>query len=249
MYNIYYIKIGVKMRKTTAIIIGILVAAIVAIAGNAYLQKKAWTDEVAKFSEWEIQEPNEYNGQIGDIVIGNKDAKVRVIEYADFQCSACATTFPYIHDVVEEYGDSIAYVYRNYAINYHQNATAAATAALAANNQGYFSEYAKVIFAAQNDWFYSEGEQRDKQFENYFNTATNNKGDIEKYRADLKSQAIKNKLAVDREFANRVNLSATPLIYINKEKFDVESAKESEFKQALKNRINAALKEAGISVK
>jgi len=232
------------MRKTTAIIIGLLVAAIVIIAGQSYLQKKAWTDAVSKLDVWAIQEGNEYNGGIGDIVIGNKDAKVKIIEYADFQCSACAITFPYIHDVVEEYGDKIAYIYRTYAINYHQNATAASTSVIAAHNQGYFSEYAKIMFANQNDWFYSEGKDRDRQFEEYFITATNGKGDVEKYREELKSSNIKNKIAVDREFANRVNLSGTPLIFINKEKFDIESSKESEFKASFKKRIDTALEEA-----
>jgi protein-disulfide isomerase len=244
MYNIYYIKIGVKMRKITAIIIGLLVAAIVFVAGQSYLKNKAWTDGVKGLDEWSIIEGNEYNGGIGDIVIGNKDAKVKIIEYADFQCSACAITFPYIHDVVKEYGDQIAYVYRNYAINYHQNATAAATAVLAANNQGYFEELATLMFEKQDDWFYSEGEKRDNQFESYFNTATEGKGDVEKYKTDLKSTAIKNKLNLDREFANRVNLNATPLIYINKEKFDVSSSKESDFKASFRERIDAALRDA-----
>lgn len=232
------------MRKTTAIIIGLLIAVIVFFAGNAYIQKKAWSDGVAKLDEWSIIEGNEYNGGIGDIVIGNKDAKVKIIEYADFQCSACATTFPYVHEVVKEYGDDVAYVYRNYAINYHQNATAAASATVAASKQGYFEDYAQVIFLQQSDWFYSEGEKRDKQFEDYFTTATEGKGDLEKFREDIKSSDVRNKLAVDREFATRVNLTATPLIFINKEKFDVESSKESEFKSSFKARINAALKDA-----
>ena len=231
------------MRKTTVIIIGLLVAVIIFFAGNAYIQKKAWSEGVAKLDEWSIIEGNEYDGGIGDIVIGNKDAKVKIFEYADFQCSACATTFPYIHEVVKEYGDQIAYIYRNYAINYHQNATAAASAGVAAYKQGYFEDFAQVIFLQQNDWFYSEGEKRDQQFESYFTTATDGKGDLEKFRADIKSADVRNKLAVDREFATRVNLNATPLIYINKEKFEVESAKESEFKSAFKARINAALEE------
>ena len=231
------------MRKTTVIIISLLVAAILFFAGNAYIQKNAWSEGVAKLDEWSIVEGNEYNGGIGDIVIGNKDAKVKIIEYADFQCSACATTFPYVHDVVKEYGDKIAYVYRTYAINYHQNATAAASAAIAAYKQGYFEEFAKTIFREQNNWFYSEGKERDEQFESYFNAASEGKGNIEKYREDLRSTDTKNKLAVDREFAVRVKLDATPLIYINKQKFDVESAKESEFKASFKNRIEEALKE------
>lgn len=232
------------MRKITAIIIGLLVAVIVFLAGNAYIQKKTWSDGVAKLDEWSIVEGNEYNGGIGDIVVGNKDAKVRIIEYADFQCSACATTFPYLHDIVKEYGDKVAYVYRNYAINYHQNATAAASAAVAASKQGYFENFATEIFAHQSDWFYSEGEARDKQFEEYFTTAAGPNANLEQFRADIKSVEVKNKLAVDREFSSRVNLTATPLIFINKEKFDVNSAKESEFKKDFKARIEAALKDA-----
>ena len=232
------------MRKTTGIIIGLLVAAIVAVAGNAYLQKKAWSDGVAKLDDWSFVAGNEFNGGIDDIVIGNKDAKVKVIEYADFQCSACALTFPYIHEAVKEYGDDIAYIYRNYAIQYHSNATAAATAAYAANNQGYFEEFAEILFDKQDDWFYSEGEARDKQFESYFKKASEEKGDLEKYKADLKSSSIKNKLAMDREFAVRENLTGTPLIFINKERFDVTTTKESEFKADFKARIDAALKDA-----
>ncbi|MBP5512392.1 thioredoxin domain-containing protein [Candidatus Saccharibacteria bacterium] len=231
------------MRKITAIAISLLVAAIVFIAGQSYLKNKAWTDGVKSLSEWEIIEPNDYNGGIGDIVIGDKNAKVKVIEYADFQCSACAITFPYIHDVVKEYGDQIAYVYRNYAISYHQNATAAATAAFAVNNQGYFEDYAKLLFEKQEDWFYAEGVERDNLFEGYFKEVAGDSADLDRYKADLKSSEIKNKLALDREFANRVKLNATPLIYINKEKFDVESSKESEFKQSLRDRIDAALKD------
>lgn len=232
------------MRKTSGIIIGLLVAAIVVVAGNAYLQKKAWSDGVAKLDAWSIIEGNEYNGNISDVVIGSKDSKVTIIEYADFQCSACALTFPYIHDVVKEYGDQITYIYRNYAIQYHSNATAAATAAYAANNQGYFEEYADLLFKNQDDWFYSEGEKRDKQYEEYFKEASEGKGDVEKYKADLKSSAIKNKLAMDRELAVRVNLTATPLIFINKEKFDVISSKEDDFKKDFKARIEKVLKEA-----
>ena len=179
------------MRKTTGIIISLLVVAIFAVAGNAYFQKKAWSDGVAKLDDWSFVAGNEYNGGIDDIVIGNKDAKVKIIEYADFQCSACALSFPYIHEVVKEYGDKIAYIYRNYAIQYHTNATAAATAAYAANNQGYFEEFAEILFDKQNDWFYSEGETRDKQFESYFLKASEEKGDLEKYKNDLNHLQLK----------------------------------------------------------
>ena len=232
------------MRKITVAIIAILVGAVVVIAGQSWLEKQKWYEGVAKIDEWAISEGNEYDGGIGDLLIGNKDAKVKIIEYADFQCSACALTFPYLHEVVEEFGDEVAYVYRTYAINYHQNATAAATAAVAAYKQGYFEDFALEIFAKQDEWFYSEGEERDKQFESYFMKASGDHGNIDQYREDLKSKAIKDKIAVDHELATRLKLTGTPLIYINKEKFELESTKESEIKQKFKNRINAALEAA-----
>ena len=142
------------MRKSTIAIVALLVAGFIAVAGNAYLQKKQWSDGVAKLDAWSFNEGNEYNGHIKDIVVGNKNAKIKIFEYADFQCSACATTFPYIHEVVREYGDKIAYIYRNYSLQYHNSSVAAATAALAANNQGYTtrSEERRVGKECRSRW-------------------------------------------------------------------------------------------------
>ena len=233
------------MRKITAVIIGLLIAVIVFVAGNAYIQNRAWSDGVAKLDEWSAIEGNEYNGGIGDIVIGNKDAKVKVIEYADFQCSACAITFPYIHEAIKDYKpEEVAFIFRIYTLSYHKNATAAATAAIAAHEQGFFEEFAETLFKTQDDWYESEGEERDKQFEEYFVQVAGDKGDIDRYHADLKKSGIKNKLSVDRELATRVNLTGTPLVFVNKEKFEFSSTKESEFKKLLTDRIDAALKKS-----
>lgn len=232
------------MRKIAVAVITILVAGIIFIAGQSYIEKQKWLEGVNKIDEWSIVEGNEYNSGLGDIVIGNKDAKVRIIEYADFQCSACAVTFPYIHDVIKEYGDDIAYTYRIYTLSYHSNATAAATSALAASKQGYFEDYALMLFDKQDDWFYSEGEERDKQFESYLEKVSGGHINMDKYREDLKSKDIKDKIALDHELAVRSNLTGTPLIFINKERFDVTSSKEADFKKELKSRIDAAIEAA-----
>jgi protein-disulfide isomerase len=223
------------MRKIAVAVIAILVAGIVFIAGQSYIEKQKWLEGVNKIDEWSIIEGNEYNSGLGDIVIG---------EYADFQCSACAITFPYIHEVIKEYGDEVAYTYRIYTLSYHSNATAAATAALAASKQGYFEDFALMLFDKQDDWFYSEGEQRDKQFESYLENVSDGHANMDKYREDLKSKDIKDKIALDHELAVRSNLTGTPLIFINKERFDVTSSKESEFKKELKSRIDAAIEAA-----
>lgn len=246
MYNIYnnYTKLGVKMKKSTKIIIGCLAALVVGGIGFAIFSSAQKSAEMEKYSEWDIIEGNNVNGNIADHVIGNKDAKVKVIEYADFQCSACATTFPYIHEIIDEYKDQVALVFRTYVINYHQNGTAAATAATAAGLQGYFDEYATLLFANQNEWYDAEGTNRDEIFKSYLEDASNGEADVKKYTEDLKSSAVKEKIAFDRALALRVKLSATPLIYINQEKYEVASAKESEFKADFKAKLEEAINKA-----
>jgi len=238
MYNIYnnYTKLGVKMKKSTKIIIGVLVALVVGGIGLAIFNSAKKSAEMANYNEWDIIEGNSLNGNIADHVVGNKDAKVRIIEYADFQC------YPYIHEVISEYKDRVAFVFRTYVINYHQNGTAAATAATAAGLQGYFDEYSTILFASQNEWYDATGSTRDEMFKSYLEEASNGEADLAKYSEDLKSTAIKDKISFDRALAVRVNLTATPLIYINQEKYEVSSAKESEFKAEFKAKIEEALK-------
>ena len=42
-------------------------------------------------------------------VKGNPDAAVRLVEYSDFQCPACAAFQPVVEQVLASYGDSLAF--------------------------------------------------------------------------------------------------------------------------------------------
>lgn len=232
------------MNKTTKIVAILLGVAVVAFVAVSIINSITKANEMAKYSEWDYIEGNSLNGNIADHIIGNKDAKVKIIEYADFQCSACAVTFPYIHSIVEEYGDQVALIFRTYVISYHPNGNAVATAATAAGLQGYFEDYATLAFSRQNEWYDLEGTERDNVLAGYLKTVSNGQADMEKYRSDLKSAAIKDKISFDRSLAIRVKLEGTPLIFINKEKYEVPSTKESTFKADFKAKIDEALKNA-----
>lgn len=64
-----------------------------------------------------------------DYVRGNRDAKVVLYEYSDLECPFCATFHPTMVQIMEEYGDQIAWVYRHYPLPFHPNAQKAAEAA------------------------------------------------------------------------------------------------------------------------
>ncbi len=51
-----------------------------------------------------------------DHVKGNKDAKVVLIEYSDFQCPACAYYAPFVERLAEDYPNDILVVYRHFPL-------------------------------------------------------------------------------------------------------------------------------------
>lgn len=79
-------------------------------------------------------------------VKGNPDARIKMIEYVDFECPQCNRAFPTIEALLDKYGDKISLEYRSFPLPYHKNAQKAAEAALCAGEQGKFWEMHDQIF-------------------------------------------------------------------------------------------------------
>lgn len=88
-----------------------------------------------------------------DIKIGPDDAKVKVVEFTDFQCPFCKQQHQNVtNKMIAEYGDKIQYVFKNYPLPTHAQAQAASLAGLCANAQGKFAPYADKLFSTQDSW-------------------------------------------------------------------------------------------------
>lgn len=57
-----------------------------------------------------------------DHIRGDKNAKVFVIEYSDFECPFCKRFHPTMQQLMADYGGKVAWVYRQYPLSFHQNA-------------------------------------------------------------------------------------------------------------------------------
>lgn len=57
-----------------------------------------------------------------DHVRGNKNAKVTLIEYSDFECPFCKTHVPSVEQALKDFPKDVRLVYRHYPLSFHQNA-------------------------------------------------------------------------------------------------------------------------------
>jgi protein-disulfide isomerase len=82
---------------------------------------------------------------------GDVNSAVTVVEFTDFQCSACGGMYPIVEEVLKSYGTRVHFVIRNFPLTtVHPNAFNAAQAAEAAKAQGKFWEYIDLMFKNQN---------------------------------------------------------------------------------------------------
>lgn len=199
---------------TFAIVAFLVIGTYIIVDGNS---------KVTNFDDYNFYsyiEPDQHNGNIGDHSKGPKEAVVYVFEYADFQCPGCASMNTHVNKAIEKAGGKLAVIYRNYLLPYHQNATAAASAAEAAGLQGYWKEYANKLFAEQAEWEYASDSGRTELFNKYFNEVTDGKGDLNKFNEDITSEAVSKKISFDMGIGKRVDISATPAFYVDGQRID-----------------------------
>lgn len=232
--------------------IWIVIAAIVAVFGVvitlSVIQKnedKIVSVNADDYNLVEVIPASEASGNMPENIVGDPDAPVKIYEYADYQCEGCAAMNPYLNKLVEEYDGKVAVVYRGYVLSYHQNGTAAASAANAAALQGYWKAFKDLLFANQDDWFSATASERQALFEKYFEEATDGKGDLARFRKDMQSAQVAQKISFDRALSEKRGLEWTPYIWIEDERMEREEM-GSKFMENAKAKIDAKLKKLGI---
>lgn len=206
--------------SVAGVIVGILVVALLGVAAYVVIDTNNKATDFNSYDFYSVIGPDEHNGNIGDHVKGDKDAPVLIFEYADYQCPGCASINPRVNKIIEQLDGKLAVVYRSFLLSYHQNGTAAASAAEAAGLQGYWKEYADKLFATQSEWEYASASDRTGLFNKYFEEVTNGKGDLEKFNADIASENVSKKINFDMGIAKRVNIEATPAFYVDGQLID-----------------------------
>ncbi len=141
--------------------------------------------------------------------LGNKDAKVVIVEYADFQCRFCKQFFPIIRRLTVEYKDKIRFEFRDFPI-LGDNSVFLAESGKCVNEQGKFFEFHDKIYTSKNK----------VTKENLFYILNSIGVNIEKFNDCMQNRRYKKLVEDDLESGFRAGVKGTPTIFINGNKLD-----------------------------
>lgn len=144
-----------------------------------------------------------------DITIGQKDAKVKIVEFSDFQCPYCKTFHKDLMAALRGYEDKVLYVFKNLPLTIHPQAENAALAGECANAQGKFPLYADYLFTKQDDWGKATGAQKFKDYAWYLRL---NGRDFTKC---LDTKKYQDQVDADAAVAATFSITGTPGTFIN----------------------------------
>jgi protein-disulfide isomerase len=191
------------MSKETKVILGIALV-VIAVGVALFATSKPAAEPVVTDLQSVLKDT--------DHQTGNKDAKVTIVEFGDYQCPACAFAHGPLKQIAEEYQDDakLNFIFKNYPLPMHRNAIPAAQAAEAAALQNKFWEMHNVLFERQEQW--AESPDATNTFKEY---AKELGLDLTKFDADYKSDDVRARINTDSEDGQKLGVDRTPTIYIN----------------------------------
>lgn len=182
------------------------------------------TADVSKIDNNSILAASVDSGNIADNVKGNKESKVLLVEYGDFQCGGCKAASSNVNALMEEYGDRVALVFRNFPLtSIHPNAKVAAAAAESAGLQGKYWEMNDLLYQNQDAWSNLDTNKRTGAFVEF---ASQLGLDTAKFTEDLISPGVAKKITFDFALGKQNSVSATPTFFLNGESLDGTDAAE-----------------------
>lgn len=152
--------------------------------------------------------------------IGSDSAKVRLVEFSDFQCPACRSAEPYIKQVISSYGDRVQFIYRHFPLPQHQFGKKTAYLAEEAGQQGKFWQMHDRIFETQGSWSKMSGSDANSFF---LNLAKELGIDENKAKEIMEGNNYKAKVDEDIAEGRRLRINSTPTFFLNGKKLNLQS--------------------------
>jgi len=141
---------------------------------------------------------------------GPADAPVTIVVFSDFQCPFCRKAALQIKQIKELHPGQVRLLFKHFPLDIHAYAMDAALAAEAAFAQGRFWEMHDKLFALK-------GALSDEAMEGAASSAGL---DLTRWKEDLESSEVMERVTADKEEALALKLNGTPAIYVNGIEFE-----------------------------
>jgi 2-hydroxychromene-2-carboxylate isomerase len=143
---------------------------------------------------------------------GNPSARVRVVEFADYQCSHCKQAQPVLHSLAATYPSEIVLYFKHFPLGGHTNSVNAALGAVAAQKQDKFWQFADRIWENSEQISPALLESLAKEIGL----------DFSKWYADVGTEEVRAQVQRDRAEGRSLEIRKTPAIFINNRRFTDE---------------------------
>ncbi|MBX7231450.1 MAG: thioredoxin domain-containing protein [Bdellovibrionales bacterium] len=160
--------------------------------------------------EDEMKNPKKPSIDEDRTIFGNKEAKITIVEYSDFECPYCSKGYDNLKEVRKQYGDKVRVVFKHLPLEFHPMAMPAAKyfEAVAQQSHEMAEKFHDAIFSNQ-----SALKEKKEQF--LKDTAKKLGANMTKLMSDLNSEKVKNRIAKDMDEAKEFGFSGTPGFLIN----------------------------------
>ena len=156
-------------------------------------------------------------GPLPDLVLGNADAPITVVEYASMTCGHCAhfhtTVFPTLKEKYVDTG-KVRFIMREFPLD---NLAAAASMLARCAGDGKTFPLISVLFAKQDDWAFVKGDPRPELLK-FAKQAGFTQESFEKCLTDQK--LLDDISAVRSRAAETFGVNATPTFFVNGKKLN-----------------------------
>jgi protein-disulfide isomerase len=138
---------------------------------------------------------------------GDKDAKVVIVEFSDFQCPFCAKGADLLKKIKAKYGKKVKVAFKNFPLPFHNHAETAAVAGLCANAQG------SDQFWKMHDEMFTKQESLDLEGLKKIGKSIGLK--MDEFEKCLIERKFLDQVKADMEDGRKVGVKSTPTFFVN----------------------------------
>ncbi len=141
-----------------------------------------------------------------DRILGPDDARVTIVEYADFECPSCKQAVPVVKLILERFAEDVRFVYRHFPLeDAHPHALSAAIAAESAGAQDRFWQMHALLFENQQALLPAD----------LHRYALELGLDLARFRLAMTEERVLARIRQDIEGGRRSCVRSTPAFFIN----------------------------------